>query len=141
MCCEKLPFVGNTQCLDKKAAAKENGKRFCYRQPGSFCRIRVDGCLIKDSGEKRCDYAYYLCLSKTLLLVELKGTDVATAVFQILSTKDFFGKSKCEIESYKGVIVSSSVPAATETQFRKLQAIALRDNNVMITKHHNNCDY
>jgi hypothetical protein len=68
----------------------------------------------------------------------LKDTDVETATEQIIQTYEILNaKLKAEPDKFTGIIVSSSVPAATEQRFRRLQEKALRDKKLRIKKTHN----
>jgi hypothetical protein len=51
-------------------------------------KIRVDGGLIADETVKKCDYLLLCTEIKKAILVELKGTDVMTAIKQLSTTLD-----------------------------------------------------
>jgi len=56
---------------------------------------------------------------------------------QIVYTYDIVNqKIKVAARHYKGVVVSSAVPAATQHQFRKLQDKYYREKQLLITKTH-----
>jgi hypothetical protein len=51
-------------------------------------RIRIDGCVIPDNTVKKCDYLVLCGGIKKAVFVELKGTDVITAIEQLSATLD-----------------------------------------------------
>lgn len=101
---------------------KEFGKRFAVNNPKrrSIRVCRVDGCMI-DSKTKKCDFMFVVCSDRQerILLVEMKGTDIAHAVEQLISTAEVLRLSsyRLPIESY---IVSSAVPKVATSYQREL---------------------
>lgn len=125
-------------CFSAGTSAYEMGKRFRFDNPGrkAICKVKIDGCLITDNS-LRCDYLFKVCEDKTYFLVELKGGDVSHAVRQIESTfLQLNRKLKESSERFNGRIVSSRVPAATESSFRKLQEKVWKERRFLITKTH-----
>ncbi|MBK7940189.1 MAG: hypothetical protein IPJ82_25285 [Lewinellaceae bacterium] len=47
--------------------------------------LRVDGCLIDTAQIKKCDYLLLVCPEKVAHFIELKGTDIKTAIQQLAS--------------------------------------------------------
>jgi hypothetical protein len=101
------------------------------------CRVQVDKCLITSLATQKCDFLFKACGPDRYFLVELKGSKIMDAVRQIVRTYDIVSpKIKKSPRQYKGVIVSSSVPVATQQGFRRLQDKYLREKQLLITKTH-----
>jgi hypothetical protein len=133
------PDKNKTDCFSTATSAKEKGKQFILKNKSksSVCKVKVDGCLITDMETKKCDYLFEVEGGKAYFLVELKGTDVETAVEQIVTTFDILNaKIKANARIFIGVIVSSAVPNATELKFRGLQERMARDKHLRIKKTH-----
>lgn len=134
-----LEVPDKNDCFSNSSSANENGKKFAVenRAGRNICRVRVDDCLITSREIKKCDYLFAVIETSRYYLVELKGTAVADAVAQIVSTFDIVNRKIRETpQNYKGVIVSSAVPSATEQRFRKLQDKCFRDKKLRIVKTH-----
>jgi hypothetical protein len=126
-------------CFSLSSSAQEHGKKFRFdNQSGkAICRVKVDGCLITSQETKKCDYLFSVSEGNKYYLIELKGVAVDDAVVQIIRTFDIVNsKIKAEPEHYKGIIVSSAVPSATEQRFRRLQDKCYREKRLKITKTH-----
>ncbi|WP_431213802.1 hypothetical protein ACQ86N_02560 [Puia sp. P3] len=126
-------------CFSTSSAAQEHGKKFRFENNGmkAICRVKVDGCLITSQQTKKCDYLFAVREDKAYYLVELKGINIDNAVAQIIQTFDIVNaKVKATPLSYTGVIVSSSVPAAAEQRFRRLQEKVYREKHLRIKKTH-----
>jgi hypothetical protein len=143
MCCQQLQVTleatGKKDCFSAGTVAHEHGKKFTLRNPAhkTVCRVKVDDCLIDAPDTRKCDYLFKVCEMEKYFLVELKGQDVSTAVTQIVRTYDIVNrKIKVTADRYKGVIVSSAVPSATQQHFRKLQDKYYREKQLLITKTH-----
>ncbi len=69
----------------KKIVVKDKGNNQEYRlinNGGKFCcKIRVDGCLIKEG--KKCDYLIVNCSDRLAIFIELKGKKLSEACEQI----------------------------------------------------------
>lgn len=141
MCCAALQVLlaaDDRDCFDPSHAAHEGGKRFSFYNPGgkNICRVKVDDCLITGA-EKRCDYLFKVCEMGKYYLVEFKGVNVEDGVAQIVNTyKTVNQKIQTIPQNYSGVIVSSSVPSATQQRFRKLQEDCYRQLQLKIRKTH-----
>jgi len=138
MCCKAWKSKLNSKlhhCFVSSNVAKENGKEFRIENLASHqvCRLEVDGCYIDNDNKVKCDYAFLICQSSELILVELKGNDVVHAVKQIVET---YKELKNSGSSFSGFIVSSSVPKATESRFRKLQDEVQNKFGFLIKKVH-----
>lgn len=95
------------------------------RKPVEY--ITVDGCIYpRGHHDLCCDYA--LNFDNTTVFVELKGSDIAHAIKQILATKQ---DAKFTINSDKiAVVVSSKTPK--DDQSLRLQKIHLRKHGVTL---------
>jgi archaellin len=49
-------------------------------------KIRIDGCVIKDTNVKKCDYLLLCVEIKRAVFIELKGNKVMTAIEQLAAT-------------------------------------------------------
>jgi hypothetical protein len=143
MSCEKLKQVleakTDNNCFAAATSAKEGGKKFSFlnRSNKNICRVHVDDCLITDKTIKKCDYFFAVNEDQSYYLVEFKGIAVDEAILQIISTYEIVNeKIKSDARNFKGVIVSSSVPSATEQRFRKLQERCFREKRLKIIKTH-----
>ncbi len=67
---------------------KENKKEYRLINDKGLLIINyhMDGGVIDDSNQKKCDYLIYIPSSKKVILIELKGTQFSNAVTQILET-------------------------------------------------------
>jgi hypothetical protein len=142
MCCAELKMLleanDKDDCFDHSHAAHEGGKRFVFTNTGDkiICRVRVDDCLITGH-EKRCDFLFKICELEKYYLVEFKGVKVEDGVGQIINTYTIVNKKiKTLPQNYSGIIVSSSVPAATQQRFRQLQEKCYREKGFRIRKTH-----
>ena len=84
----KTIVVKDSRNKQEYRVTNDNGKE--------ICKIRVDGCLIKEG--ERCDYLILACEDKTAFFVELKGHDLQKALSQIDSS---ITKVKNEIQEFK----------------------------------------
>ena len=95
----------NNECKEfcdtrKTIVVKDSGNKQEYRVTNEngkeICKIKVDGCLIKDG--ERCDYLILTCEDKSAFFVELKGHDLQKAIAQVDSS---ITKLKNEIKEFK----------------------------------------
>ncbi|MFO5491372.1 MAG: hypothetical protein ACLBM6_02240 [Cuspidothrix sp.] len=95
----------NNECKEfcdirKTIVIKDSGNKQEYRVTNEngkeICKIKVDGCLIKDG--ERCDYLILTCEDKSAFFVELKGHDLQKAIAQVDSS---ITKLKNEIREFK----------------------------------------
>jgi hypothetical protein len=86
-------FFRKSECQEfcdsrKTIVVKDSGNKQEYRVTNNngkeICKIKVDGCLIKES--ERCDYLILSCEDKSAFFVELKGHDLKKAIVQIDSS-------------------------------------------------------
>ena len=76
----------------KICVAEENGKKYNLNNPFGFTlrKVKIDKCLDRHIGEKRCDYLMDCVDLKRVIFIELKGGDLNKAVVQIYSTNCIF---------------------------------------------------
>ncbi|MCH5163755.1 MAG: hypothetical protein J1F36_01925 [Clostridiales bacterium] len=74
-----------------------------------ICNYHIDGGVIKDSSEKKCDYLILVPDTKYVVLVELKGCKIITAVEQIENTLALF-KEKLYHHKIFARIICQQVP-------------------------------
>ena len=84
----------------KTIVVKDSGNKQEYRVTNDngkeICKIKVDGCLIKEG--ERCDYLILSCEDKSAFFVELKGHDLQKALSQIDSS---INQLMTEIKEFK----------------------------------------
>lgn len=78
----------------------------------TFTKVRIDGCLIKQ--ERAADGALYDAEDR-VIVIELKGNDVAYGAKQILSAARFLAKSDRRPSRYGGIVVGKEYPRISST--------------------------
>jgi len=142
MCCASLQKVlksGKDECFTPSTVAKENDREFriINKSKLKICKVKIDDCFIKDGKIKKCDYLFKLCGQEKFFLVELKGNKVKDAVEQILSTFEQINNFvKMKPENYTGYIISSTIPASAEQNFKRLLEDVRKNKGIKITKFH-----
>jgi hypothetical protein len=142
MCCAELQVIlasPDKDCFSERTVAREKGKKFTLdnRTGQPVCRVKIDNCLTTSRQTRKCDFLFKACGPDKYFLVELKGIDISDAVLQIVSTYNTISpRINKKPEQFKGVVVSSSVPAATDQKFRRLQEKHYREKRLLITKTH-----
>jgi hypothetical protein len=100
-------------CISKNTACEENKRKFRIDTEGvkdeTFLRITIDDCFIDDDQVEKCDFAFHRCDTEDFYFVELKGSDIAKAYRQIVTTISQHLKTNEKIKRW-GFIVSSRVP-------------------------------
>ncbi len=106
----------------------ENGKSFSIvlsnKSTDKFLRIKIDKCFLLeiDNQTKKCDYGFIRCSNSEFYFVELKGSDIGTAVKQLLVTILYFRKEYAvKPEQTYAYIASTGLPRAANQKFQKLQ--------------------
>jgi PCRF domain len=133
---------GKDVCFkEQRTVAEENGRVFTLDLPKGekCCKIHVDGCLITDNNQQRCDYWFHHYDKNDNVFVELKGMDIEHAVEQIIATIGWL-ETRMDLpkEKRNGAIVLSKNPlTSTKTQvlktdFRKKYGNRLEIKNVQI---------
>ncbi len=137
-CCEKMQNVFGDKyqkCFSNKTSAKENNRTFVIKNPNkeNFCRINVDGCLIDNVKQKKCDFVFLRCKTDEYYFVELKGSDTEQAVKQLENTIDYFKqKNTLSKQQISAFIVSSRVPSNSNQRFNTLKQKFRRDYGIRI---------
>ena len=94
--------------------AEENGKKYSLinESQHQIQKVRIDGCLSQKEGEKRCDFLFNITTKKprTAIFVELKGSDLITAVRQTYDTLIFLKPELKGCELLVRIIGSKDVP-------------------------------
>lgn len=69
------------------SSASENGRKYVIENKSKIklFKYKIDGGLINDDNEFKCDYGFYT-IDDILYLVELKGRDYGHAIDQIINT-------------------------------------------------------
>lgn len=105
----------------------ENRSRFSIEPTGNLKvidKIKVDNFLVASSTMKKCDYLFVYKdgnKNKTFIFVELKGTDLVTAIKQISVSIDLFYNEGYLFDiDVRGSIVFTSYPQDNGT-YRKLK--------------------
>ena len=80
-----------TQCVERRTSAEERGRHFSLRLEGGLValRVRVDGCWLSGTEQRKVDYLFLAELSEQTLLcllVELKGGHYGEALEQLAAT-------------------------------------------------------
>ena len=95
---------------------QENGQSYKLLNPNHsiIYKYHLDGGAIKNDCRKKCDYLIYINVKKIIILVELKGVHISSAVQQLLGTIDILNN---KIKTFKvyGRIVGTHVPAMLNT--------------------------
>lgn len=91
---ECLDFSDNRSMVVLKDKGSKSGSE--YRAENSNRKtlvcLRVDGCLMADMGEKKCDFLLLVCDrrdeedEKIAHFIELKGSDISTAIKQLANS-------------------------------------------------------
>jgi hypothetical protein len=110
-------FFENNECKEfcdhrEKIVIKDAGNKQEYRvinkKRQEICKIKVDGCLIKNG--ERCDYLILSCEDKSAFFVELKGHDLQKALQQINSSIDKVNHSPNFLTTPIYLLASLSLP-------------------------------
>ncbi|MFK7774996.1 MAG: hypothetical protein AB8F94_22845 [Saprospiraceae bacterium] len=131
---EELKAENKKECFENKLTAEENGRKFTIKlsknSQEEFCRIKVDGCFVKDKNVEKCDFAFHRCSNDDKYFVELKGIKIKKGFNQIVKTITTHLPSPKE-KNY-GFIVASRVPRSgvdinkLKIEFRKKYGMALK---------------
>ena len=85
-CCNGLKQHFPEHCLSRKSTAEENGRKLTLSGSKNFCLLRVDGCWVDGSEQKKCDFIMFCCDSKRAFITEIKGKNIVKACEQIENT-------------------------------------------------------
>lgn len=104
--------------------AYENGKTYTLRNKSKFKikKIKVDGCVHQDIGEKRCDYLMAIDEIKRAIFIELKGGGLIDAVKQLYYSILYLKKDLVNYKLDARIIGKGDVPGITNIpMYKKLQ--------------------
>jgi hypothetical protein len=86
-----------TLCSDgKKITVQENKRKYILNNLSAqqVCKIQIDGCVIDDQNQRKCDYLIIVCKTEDakeeMYFIELKGKDLISAVEQLTQTIEYF---------------------------------------------------
>ena len=105
---------------------KENHSSFkLHNKPKlTIQKIKVDGCLVEDETQKRCDYLFvipsYAQKNKRAIYVELKGNGITDAIHQLEATLQFT-RSQYQSADKVCFIVATQAPRYTSHMHRYRQ--------------------
>ena len=91
--------------------------------------ITVDGCVFKDTDGKRCDHLVNVSEANLSVLVELKGSDMATAFEQLIITQ---GHLADHINRRKHWIICYSGSPRFDTNIQNLTLQARRESQAKL---------
>ena len=110
----------NAPCI----VCEENHQKYVANNPrrSIVYQFRIDGVIITDMTQKRCDYLVENETTRHVYLVELKGSDLGAAFMQINSTIDYLS---VELNSYtlhaRIVCAKVSAPRVNDSRYRQLK--------------------
>ncbi|MBD2295734.1 hypothetical protein H6G06_20205 [Anabaena sphaerica FACHB-251] len=123
-------FFRNNECKEfcdsrKTIVVKDSGNKQEYRVTNEngkeICKIKVDGCLIKDG--ERCDYLILSCEGKSAFFVELKGHKLEKSLNQIDSSITKLISEMQEFKIYARIVLnrtpSPDINSSVEIKLRK----------------------
>jgi len=109
----------NSDCIHevgnkKDCRVSEKGKIFRLKNDSQYkyTVFKVDACLIKASNEKKCDFLFVVDKKQECqaYFVELKGTDLAGAIYQISNSINILYKSLLEHKIYARIVGKRVTP-------------------------------
>jgi hypothetical protein len=118
-------YIENHNCGDQ--SAQECGRKYSIinKSKKEIVKYKIDGGLINNNDEIRCDYGFYT-EDKFLFLVELKGRDYSQAIDQIINTISLLiEKPKIKVSKINARIVASklSSPELRSSNEKKLKRL------------------
>lgn len=102
----------------------KNKKTYKYinKSKHFIVKIQVDGCLLSNETERKCDYLILNCSNKSAYLIELKGSDLSHAASQILNVIHIFQKELTGFEIHARIVLSRVYQGDIISEdYRKLQ--------------------
>lgn len=115
-----------------KITVKENNRKYILNNLSvkQVCKIRIDGCVIDNKNQRKCDYLIIACKSEMVIngnnitfeeemyFVELKGKDLIGAIEQLIQTIEYF-QTQITGKVFARVVLSRSPnPRSIETDSR-----------------------
>ena len=119
-CCNGLKQHFPEHCLSRKSTAEENGRKLTLSGSKNFCLLRVDGCWVDGSEQKKCDFIMFCCDSKRAFITEIKGKNIVKACEQIENTYRLLPKEVQTNYKLEGCIIASRVPK-TDTRLARIK--------------------
>lgn len=136
-------FFQESECKEfcdqrKTIVARDSGNQQEYRVTNQaqqeVCKIRVDGCLIRDQDGKKCDFLILFCASKLAFFVELKGHSLIEAIQQINVSVDKLKLEMPDFTFYARIVLNRTptpdINSSDEIKLRKKLKKLNSDNNV-----------
>jgi len=107
---------------DRKVISMKEGKvRYIAHNPHRkhLSHFRVDGCLIREG--RKCDEMIVDANDDVCYLIELKGTDLKSAIEQINASLDHFSIKFGNIKFKGRIVVTRNSPAIRDNKEKKLR--------------------
>ena len=108
---------------DRTIVCEENNRKYIANNINNSIvySFKIDGEIIKNSLQKRCDYLVENETSKNAFFVELKGVDIAAAFLQLRETIILFADKLSEYKIHSRVVCSRvSTHSVNGSEYRKL---------------------
>ena len=128
-----------TQTTHKIITAEENRRKLTINNPSAkvIRKIKVDGCLIIDSG-KRCDYMFEIddLVSQVIywvIYLELKGCDMEKAYIQLVATIDRFTVEHRGIKKECHIVASRVPKAGPKVQQLKIRLLKEKKATLIVS--------
>ncbi len=112
------------QNKNKIITASESNRKFIINNPNekTVKKIKVDGCLITNTNQVRCDYMFKIDIPYTkVIYLELKGKNIEHACEQLKATIKLFEQDHSNIEKDCHIVASRVPKLATDIQQLKVQ--------------------
>lgn len=89
-----------------RIVCKENKKAYILVNDKKILitNFHMDGGIIDDSNQKKCDYLIYIPSTKKIILIELKGAQFSNAIAQILATLDIYNDNLKDCQVFARII-------------------------------------
>jgi hypothetical protein len=107
---------GCRKFTEGKIVCEENNRKMIFHNPSAATveKLRIDGCRIKDSSQRRCDYL--VIANNKFHFVELKGKNIKHAIEQIeamLKLPEIKNAGACEMW---GFVICTAVSPSFRTK-------------------------
>lgn len=109
----------------RKIVCEENKRKYIANNVNSdlVYRFKIDGEVINNTTQKRCDYLVENETSKNAFFVELKGVDIGTACMQILETICLYTDQLREYTIHSRIVCSRvPTPCVNDSKYRRLKS-------------------
>jgi len=124
-------YRDHTNCSEGKLiVVEENKRKYILQNPSKkkVCKVRIDGGVIPNQTQRKCDYLMIVCESKSvneqessIYFIELKGRDLISAVEQLTQTIEYLQAKKYKFmgKVFARVVLSKVVsPKSIEVDAR-----------------------